>query len=584
MGITLKNNKQVTKNMTIKGDDGVGIKTITSGTPVVTQEIIEKPMSAECTMKQYEAIPDADFVENREYQLTDYPDNGANAEQMTYALTCKRLFPAGTVVTFSGTTDSNYTNGHLYQIQVDTSGTKSWKDITPAGEQSIPILTGTQEKPINLATDLEVGKWYLLTGYLRYATDVNIHLHEKISASTKEVYVLASKDDFYRCLFRSYYLLNTNNQYTISDCDTRVSFNPTTGNIQVTVPQVSVRKINNDRPSGSVAFYAPTTSGTANQILQSNGEGKAPTWIDNTAPFVLDITDLTTKVSDANLTQLQNNKVAYIRYIQTDSEQNQTVYLYKKDETYIEGNIRADGDYMTFTLDLHSSDSISLVSNYLKVYITEPLDQDWENPIEKGQIVQVTQKALLTPSGTPTNGQMPIVQAGKLVWGNVSTSGQIKTVTYDNTTLGDHITDILPRVNVENGGTLLSIGFKTGSASVAASATKTTITNGVNPTIATSSEAVLKPATFYSFRSADINKTGNVTMLTLNGPNGLTGCSSTNIEITSDSSTETPTNTCVANGCGQSVNADGAVEIITFKGVNLLSIPLEHLVIDYFIV
>lgn len=109
----------------------------------MTQEIIEKPMSAECTMKQYEAIPDSDFVENREYQLTDYPDNGANAEQMAYALTCKRLFPADTVVTFSGITDTNYTNGHLYQIQVDTSGTKSWKDITPAGAVVVDVTLGT---------------------------------------------------------------------------------------------------------------------------------------------------------------------------------------------------------------------------------------------------------------------------------------------------------------------------------------------------------------------------------------------------------------------------------------------------------
>ena len=114
----------------------------------MTQEIIEKPMSAECTMKQYEAIPDADFVENREYQLTDYPDNGANAEQMAYALTCNRLFPAGTVVTFSGTTDNTYTNGHLYQIEVDTSGTKSWKDITQTITTTQTISSASTEEDI----------------------------------------------------------------------------------------------------------------------------------------------------------------------------------------------------------------------------------------------------------------------------------------------------------------------------------------------------------------------------------------------------------------------------------------------------
>ncbi len=93
----------------------------------MTQEIIEKPMSAECTMKQYEAIPDTDFVENREYQLTDYPDNGANAEQMAYALTCKRLFPAGTTMLCKD--DGTYIKGHTYIIE-ETNGVKSWVDIT----------------------------------------------------------------------------------------------------------------------------------------------------------------------------------------------------------------------------------------------------------------------------------------------------------------------------------------------------------------------------------------------------------------------------------------------------------------------
>ena len=49
MGITLKNNKSVTKNMTIKGDNGVGVKTITSGTPVVTEEKTTTPITVTLT-------------------------------------------------------------------------------------------------------------------------------------------------------------------------------------------------------------------------------------------------------------------------------------------------------------------------------------------------------------------------------------------------------------------------------------------------------------------------------------------------------------------------------------------------------
>lgn len=153
-----------------------------------------------------------------------------------------------------------------------------------------------------------------------------------------------------------------------------------------------------------------------------------------------------------------------------------------------------------------------------------------------------------------------------------ATKGQIKTITYDNTTLKEHLNEIIGYTNIENGGTLLSIGFKTGSASVLANATKATIANAANPAVATASQVVLKPATFYSFRSADIESN----KLTLNGPNGIDGCSSTNLEITSTA--------CSIDGCGTTVNADGAIEMICFNAINLLEIPLEHLVIDYFTV
>ena len=246
----------------------------------MTQEIIEKPMSAECTMKQYEAIPDTDFVENREYQLTDYPDNGANAEQMAYALTCKRLFPADTVVTFSGTTDDNYTNGHLYQIQVDTSGTKSWKDITPTGEQSIPILTGTQEKPINLATDLEVGKWYLLSGYVYYSASQSMFLKASSSSGdTRGANVLVFKDANDSCLFKNYSIDNPTFSFSTTKLDTVVRFS-SYGAINVAPDKVvGITRMNGNTFSGPVSFYAPTGLGTANQILKANGD-KAPTWVD----------------------------------------------------------------------------------------------------------------------------------------------------------------------------------------------------------------------------------------------------------------------------------------------------------------
>lgn len=586
----------------------------------MTQEIIEKPMSAECTMKQYEAIPDADFVENREYQLTDYPDNGANADQMAFALTCQRLFPAGTVVTFSGITDSNYTNGHLYQIEVDDSGSKSWKDITPAGEQSIPILTGTQEKPIKLYTDLEVNKYYLLSGYIYYADGTYIRLqttdgvnytvlayktayssaeanvklfnfaydgispasyrpsisidstisvtssnyirtdytriagvcklngnnvpgssslsiyapvlsginsqilqsqganskptwvdqtsitskqqtyyltelpttttspyaeHDQVVVNNQDVYALEKVDStltwvkkysiggsgdesivtlegtqdnpilFSNIATGGIYVLKGYLKLTDSttqnfnrpllcqriwgdkiviwnaqksSADENLQYFPGTmiildisGDNYITTHNLTtISTLNGSTPNnfGKFAdFYAPTTSGAQGQILQSNGVNNAPTWIDNTAPFVLDITDLTAKISDDNLTKLQNNKVAYINYTQTDSYTTK-IYLYRKVSYY---NTSIDNiSYLRFVLMNNTNDDLSGVNEYLDVYLKTSLDG--ENPPEKGQIVQSSQKTLLTPSGTPTDGQVPVVKDNKLTWADMPTS------------------------------------------------------------------------------------------------------------------------------------------------------------------
>ncbi len=148
----------------------------------MTSEIIEKPMGAECTMKQYEAIPDSDFVENREYQLTDYPDNGANATQMAFALTCQRLFPAGTVITFSGKTDSNYTNGHLYQIQIDDAGAKSWKDITPVTD-----ISSLQAQIPKIISNTIVSNWVEDTTYSDFGYKADISITDLYSNDVCEV-------------------------------------------------------------------------------------------------------------------------------------------------------------------------------------------------------------------------------------------------------------------------------------------------------------------------------------------------------------------------------------------------------------
>lgn len=252
------------------------------------KQIIEKPMSEQCTMATYEAIADSDLVQYRDYTISDYPNDGANATQMAYALTCKRLFPEGTIIMFSGETDDAYTKGHCYQIKtVDES--KTWVDITPKSEQTIPLLVGTQEKPINLATDLEVGKYYLLRGYLKAAstpkllpTDVLCH---KIAKDWVNLYDYSYVDNRIN-RGQLYYL------YIYEGSGLRRAEDYSVG----------IDRLNNKAYTYAPSFYAPESSGNIGQILQSNGVSKAPTWIDNPAPRTISNTIVSNWVADITYT------------------------------------------------------------------------------------------------------------------------------------------------------------------------------------------------------------------------------------------------------------------------------------------
>ena len=106
MGITLKNNKSVTKNITIKGDNGVGIKTITSGTPVVTEEKTTTPITVTLTDETTQNF-------NVEAQ------NGSGADN---ALTKPITVPSATQIVAVDTTNSQkmLTIGDGLSIENDT--------------------------------------------------------------------------------------------------------------------------------------------------------------------------------------------------------------------------------------------------------------------------------------------------------------------------------------------------------------------------------------------------------------------------------------------------------------------------------
>ncbi len=99
----------------------------------------------ELLMADYEGISDSDLSSkyaNTDFDITDAPSTYITNTQMTYALTCKRLFPAGD--TYICNDEGTYKKGHTYIIKVEGE-TKSWEDITPSGGGGSGIVSSTSD-------------------------------------------------------------------------------------------------------------------------------------------------------------------------------------------------------------------------------------------------------------------------------------------------------------------------------------------------------------------------------------------------------------------------------------------------------
>ena len=148
---------------------------------------------------------------------------------------------------------------------------------TVSSSQGITQLVGTQENPINLHTDTEIGQLYSVSGYIIKSSNVTmsnipVSLFYRSSDGGGVIYGIHIDDSSYG---------------TTSRCNgTIITFNISTGYMTNFIKFISLSRLNGSTPSSLLSIYAPTSSGESGQVLQSNGENNAPTWIDmpSTAP------------------------------------------------------------------------------------------------------------------------------------------------------------------------------------------------------------------------------------------------------------------------------------------------------------
>ena len=178
----------------------------------------------------------------------------------------------------------NLQNGYVFYIVDD--GPDYWfsKDnmklyATEGLGGGIPILVGTDSEPINPAT-LDKAKLYILLGTIGTANQINLYNYAI-------GFVMA--DNRLALL-----LHNTSSQGVCYSA--QVQFN-NGGEITLITKFTGVRTLNGLNNVKDI--YAPISSGTQGQILQSEGEKKAPTWVDPSELGLATLDDVTNAINGA---------------------------------------------------------------------------------------------------------------------------------------------------------------------------------------------------------------------------------------------------------------------------------------------
>lgn len=170
----------------------------------------------------------------------------------------------------------------------DFSG--DYNDLTNLPDIAIAKLVGTSENPINFATSMETGKLYYCNNIFYSGSDMPID----IAVGNFLVYKSSDTAVHFICCSASITPYGSSDRTIAlygnqSNSTVMIYFNSTTGDITDAFYSKPIYKLNGTSTDNTdtVYFYAPVTSGTESQILQSNGTNQAPTWTDLTQPQMI---------------------------------------------------------------------------------------------------------------------------------------------------------------------------------------------------------------------------------------------------------------------------------------------------------
>lgn len=183
-------------------------------------------------------------------------------------------------------------------------GVTNWNDlsyINGSSDGDIILLAGTEDDPINFYEDIEMGKIYLISGYIKRGSSVFMLQpdHPDRQYICKCNYETSTNKSI--TLQGNGIILTTGGSRSVPPNVVETFLAYPSGNINtysfgIGFPSFNGKTYDYDYNTG---FYAPITSGASGQILQSNGANNAPTWIDNIT--------IDTELSETSTNPVQNN-------------------------------------------------------------------------------------------------------------------------------------------------------------------------------------------------------------------------------------------------------------------------------------
>lgn len=272
-------------------------------------------------------------------------------------LQAETIQSGGTTVTVNGQAQATWNADTKINVFQGVENAGKFLSVNETGDifavdlpENANILTGTEEKPIILYDDIEEGKVYFLSGYYKIS-QVSTSTNLFPSNDTRKYivcYILGTSSSgqksiaTFGCNLGINQSLRNPNYISISYIN-----NTNTGFSSESF--IGLRTINNTFSAYDI--YAPTSSGTLGQVLQSNGYGRAPTWtnmpstttetltiastawttLSDSSPYTYSATvTATTTIGTDSIVELINNQaVLFATYgfaIGSISGQNITIY------------------------------------------------------------------------------------------------------------------------------------------------------------------------------------------------------------------------------------------------------------------